>query len=226
MYPMPELTVEEIVKIGGEGSEQLAIECRGDIRTFLNRLKYKTETPDVFETPREFVEIMLNHPRPVEFINRTVHEHGYTWAIIQENYTDAKGLTMEQFADVTDSFSLADIYDTKLYKDNSWDILFHYFILAACVYPCSIIHGRINTRRLRAGSMWTKFQNMCMRAKKITSTLLSRECLITLRTYVEHGHFEILKEYSLDPSAVDVMNHLGRTKLRPKMIEQAKKFLR
>jgi hypothetical protein len=226
IYAMPEMSIEDLIKLGGKGSEQLASECHGDIRMFMNRLKYNTDSPDSFETPREFVEIMLNHPRPVDFINRTVHEHGYTWAVIQENYVDTKKITMDEIAEVADSHSLADVYDTKLYKDNSWDTLFHYFVLAACVYPCSIIHGRLNTRKLRAGSLWTKFQNTCMRAKKITSTRLSRESLVILRVYVEHGQFEILKDYSLEPSAIDVMNHLGQTKLRPKMVEQAKKFLR
>ena len=65
-----------------------------------------------------------------------------------------------------------------------------------------------------------------MRAKKISSTGLGRESLFVVRVYVEHALFDILKEYRLDPSAIDVLNHIGLSKLRPKLVDQAKKFLR
>ena len=226
LYAMPPLTVDQLVALGGPSSRPLAEKCQGDVRSFLTRLKYGSDDQDVFETPREFVEKLLTCRHPTDYLQKTVHEHGYTWAMIQENYIDTKGITLEEAARLTESLSLADVYDTVIYRENAWDTLFPYFINEACVTPCSIIRTRLPTKKLRAGSIWTKFQNACMRAKKISSTGLGRESLFVVRVYVEHALFDILKEYRLDPSAIDVLNHIGLSKLRPKLVDQAKKFLR
>lgn len=226
LYAMPIMTVDQLVALGGEASRSLAETCRGDVRSFLTRLKYGSDDQDIFETPREFVEKLLTCRHPTDYLQKTVHEHGYTWAMIQENYIDTKGLTLDDAARLTESLSLASVYDTVIYRENAWDTLFPYFIMAACVTPCMIIGARLSTKKLRAGSIWTKFQNACMRAKKISSTGLSHESLSVVRVYVEHAQFQILKEYRLDPSAIDVLNHIGLTKLRPRLVDQAKKFLR
>ena len=231
MYPMPIMPPEKIVELAPKNhpaARELAEACRGDIRTFLRSLVHKSDAPDTFETPREFVNRLLSSRTPAKFISHTIHEHGYVWGMIEENYTDTSGITLEECAKLTDSLSFADIYDHKIYRDGSWDTLMPCFALAACVIPCVIMNGRLGTKRLRAGSMWTKYQNACMRAKKIAATRMSREALIALRAYVEHEQYTVFNDYPhLDASVIDVLNHIviGQ-KLKPRSVERAKTHLR
>ena len=231
MYPMPEMTPEALTALAPPGHPRahiLAQKCRGDVRAYIQSLTFETDDPDIFETPREFVEKLLTEPVPSRFLDRTVHEHGYVWGMIQENYVDTKGVTLETCADLTESLSLADVYDTKIYADGAWDTLMPYFIEAACIRPCAYIGGRLGTKRLRAGSMWTKYQNMCMRAKKISATRLSHDALLTLRMYIEYEQYDIMRDYAyLDASVVDVLNHIiiGR-KMKTRSVERAKTYIR
>jgi hypothetical protein len=231
MYPLTEMTPEQLIALAPPGhprSHILAEKCRGDVRVYLQSLLFESDDSDIFETPREFVEKLLTDPNPVRFMGRTVHEHGYVWGMIQENYVDTRGLTLETCADLTDSLSLADMYDTKIYADGAWDTLMPYFIEAACIRPCAYINTRLGLKRLRAGSMWTKYQNMCMRAKKISGTRLSHDALMTLRVYIEHEQYDVLRDYAyLDASVIDVLNHIviGR-KMKTRSVERAKTYIR
>ena len=128
---------------------------------------------------------------------------------------------------MADAFSLADIYDTRIYADGSWDALMPYFILTGCVEPCFLMRQKLGTARLRSGSLWTKFQNMCMRSKRIQETRLGHDVLHVIRMYIERGQLELLDYYRLNASAIDVLNHIviGQ-KLKPKVVETAKKHVR
>jgi len=230
LYPMPIMPPEKIAELAPKhpAARELAKMCRGDIRSFLRSLDHTSDAPDTFETPREFVERLLSSRTPAKFISHTIHEHGYVWGMIEENYTDTSGITLEECAKLTESLSCADIYDHKIYRDGTWDTLMPCFSLSACVIPCVIMNGRLGTKRLRAGSMWTKYQNACMRAKKIATTRMSREALVTLRSYVEHEQYAVLDDYPhLDASVVDVLNHIViDQKLKPRSVERAKTHLR
>ena len=131
---------QKITAIPSENPEEFCIQCK-DATKFLPK--------DIFETPLEFVQQLLVYPRPTDYFHRTVHEHGYTWGVIQDNYVDAKKITMEECANITESISLADVYDTVIYNEGAWDTLMPYFIESACIRPCMTLKGRINTQRLR-----------------------------------------------------------------------------
>ena len=135
MYPMPVMTPEQIEALAPNHprAKELSVSCRGDVRFFLNGLKHVSDSLDAFKTPREIVEDILTTPRPSEYLSKTLHEHGYVWAMIQENYVDTKGITLETCARMADAFSLADMYDTRIYAEGSWDALMPYFILTGCV---------------------------------------------------------------------------------------------
>lgn len=230
MYPMPVMTPEEIVLLAPPNhphAKRLADKCRGDVRIFIQSLTHDSDESDAFKTPREIVEDLVTCRSPIIYLTKTVHEHGYVWGMIQENYLDAKAITIDTCADIADSHSLADMYDTKIYADGAWDTLMPYFLESACVRPCMLMKNSLNPVRMRAGSMWTKFQNMCMRRKKIRETRMTHEALQTIRCYVEHGLFHMLDEYKLDASDVDVLNHIVVCqKLKPRTVEQAKKHVR
>jgi len=223
LFPAPILSTEELTKITGVENPQLD---NGDLRSFLIRTIYKTDHKDIHESPLDLIKSMFKSEKPIEYLHRSIHEHGYTMGVIQENYVDAKKISIEECADISDSLGLADIYDTIIYRNGAWDTLMPYFIISGCVSPVVTINGRLDTKKLRPGSVWSKFQNICMRLKKIESTGLSRDCLTVIRKYIEHSDLSILKDYKMDPSAIDILNHLGKPKLRPKLVEQAKKILR
>jgi hypothetical protein len=229
LYQMPIMKPEDIAKLAPEhpNAVQLAHVCKGDVRAFLRSLKHTSDAPDAFKTPCEIVTDLLTIERPVEYMTKTLHEHGYVWAMIQENYVDTKGLAMNTCADIAESFSLADMYDEKIYSDGMWDNLMPYFILSGCVTPCALMKQKLSTTRLRSGAMWSKFQNTCMRSKRIQETRLSHDALCLLRMYIERGEFEMLDHYRLNTSAVDAMNHIviGQ-KLKPRLVENAKKHVR
>lgn len=225
-WPMKVMSIDEILTATNTSDRSLAEKCHGDVRSYMIQLVNKSDTKDIFETPIEFVQQLLVHPRPIDYFDRTVHEHGYTWGVIQDNYVDAKKISIEECAYVAESLSLGDVYDTVIYSEGAWDTLMPYFIESACIRPCTILNGRINIQRLRPGSLWSKFQNVCMRLKKIASTRMDRDALTVIRKYIECEKMEILKDYPLDPSAIDILNHLGTPKLRPKLVDQAKKIVR
>ena len=229
LYEMPVMTREQIALLAPTHpkAKDLAVSCRGDVRSFLRSLTHASDAPDAFKTPREIVTDLVMCPRPSKYLETTLHEHGYVWNMIQENYVDAKCITIETCTEITESMSIADVYDTKIYADGAWDTLIPYFVLHGCVTPCHLMNQKLNPVRMRAGAMWTKFQNVCMRRKKIRETGLSHEELQTVRAYVEHGLFDILDEYKLDAASIDVINHIvvGQ-KLKPKAVDQAKKHVR
>ena len=229
LYEMPVMTPEQIEKIAPTHphAKELAHACRGDVRAFVRSLTHASDAADAFKTPREIVTDLVTCAEPSHYLTTTLHEHGYVWNMIQENYVDAKGITLDTCADIAESMCLADAYDTKIYADGAWDTLMPYFVLHGCVLPCHLMDHKLNPVRMRSGAMWTKFQNACMRRKKIRETGLSHEELRTIRVYVEHGLYDILDVYSLDAAAIDVMNHIviGQ-KLKPKAVEQAKKHVR
>lgn len=229
LYEMPIMKPEAIAGLAPEHPDalELAHACKGDVRAFLRSLKHTSDRPDTFKTPREIVTDLLTSKVPSEYLTKTLHEHGYVWAMVQENYVDTKGLTMDTCATIAESFSLADVYDQKIYSDGMWDNLMSYFVLTGCVTPCALMNQKLSTSRLRSGAMWTKFQNMRMRAKRIQETRLGHDALSILRLYVEQGEFDLLDHYKLNASAIDAMNHIviGQ-KLKPRLVENAKKHVR
>jgi len=229
LYKMPVLPSEKIAQLGKHHPDAyiLACECQGDIRFFLQSLLHRSDARDVFKTPLEIVQDLFTCPNPLKFLSETLHEYGYVASTVQENYVHAKNITIETCADLSESQSLADVYDDMMYRNGSWDCIMPYFLTAGCIYPARLINRTLSPKTIRPGTTWTKFQNMCMRRKKIRETRLDVEALRVIRTYVEHAQFDILREYKLTDSMIDVLNHvaLGH-KLKPKLVEYAKKHVR
>ena len=94
----------------------------------------------------------------------TLHEHGYSWAVVQENYPDGPNLTMDGIADIAEMMSMADLIDENIYRTQNWDQT-QFFIVEAVFMPAFIIKKTL--KKLRPGSLWTKFQNYCMKRKKL-----------------------------------------------------------
>lgn len=170
-FPIP--GPEKIFKIVSElrpnalhaAIHELAARADGSVRCVLQGLDFKTDAPDNFTEPKKDLEVILvrgvkgNAPA----LDR-LHEHGYSWGVVQENYPDAPHATLCDIATMADMMSRADIIDEHIYKTGMWDLA-PYFAVQAVFAPALIIKKTL--KKLRPGSMWTKYQNFCMKKKKL-----------------------------------------------------------
>ena len=118
--------------------------------------------------------------------------------------------------------------DEKIY-DGNWHLL-PLFNLHAVLYPARSINHRLSAEDLRPGSMWTKYQNMCMRQKKLKNIFqknLDIDGLMLLRDYCQGGDPTMLKYYRFDSQDLDVLNHIAIVnKIKPRVMTQLKKSLK
>ena len=139
--------------------------ANGSVRFVLQALEFNSDAPDNFQEPKHDLEVLfVKGVRGVRPTIGTLHEHGYSWAVVQENYPDAPNLTMDDIADVAVMMSTADIIDDHIYRTQDWDQT-QFFVVQAVFSPAAIIKKTL--KKLRPGSLWTKFQNYCMKRKKL-----------------------------------------------------------
>jgi hypothetical protein len=167
----------------------------------------------------------------MDYFGKTIHEHGYTWDIVHENYTDSENADL---VFVTECMSQADVLDTEIYKGN-WDLI-PFFSSISTVAPALQINHSLDRSKIRSGSAWTKFGNYKMRHMKYVS--MSNRCqykvdvdsLMLLKLYCQCDRekaLDICKEYKIGSSDMDVINHLALlNKLKPKELQSIKKSLK
>jgi hypothetical protein len=238
---IPWRSVSEIAEIGKGRAptntlKRLAEECNGDVRRFLQALEFTTDFHDTFQTPRQFIYSLLSNDspevNPVTFIGDHVHEHGYLYGVVQENYVDAQGITLDEIADIAESLSRASVVDDLIY-DGAWELM-PYFTVDACIWPAFKLEHRLDTTKMRPGSMWTKFQNGRMRTKKVralsrrtTTHTLDVHALLVLRDYCVADSpeaIQLLNDYELENQDLDVMNHIALDrKIKAKALATLKK---
>jgi len=167
-YPIP--TPEKIIKIinflkpvtDEKRLRKLAEEAKGSVRYVLQGLEFNSDQRDFFQEPRKDLEVLFckgaSGQKPT-----FIHEHGFSWAVVQENYPDGN-LSLDQIAELAENMTDVDIIDEKMYREQSWYIL-PYFVSLAIFKPALLVQKTL--KKLRPGSLWTKFQNECMKRKKI-----------------------------------------------------------
>ena len=225
---VPRRTPEAIASLAPEnpGAPQAALKCRGNIQNFFDYLAY-SDTKDVFKSSKEIVADILCTQGPFDF-SQTIHEHGHVCDVIHGNYLSSKGC---QIPEVIESLSIADVYDTTMYK-GGWDLM-QYYIAAGIATPKYHMGSPLVPDTLKAGSGWTKYGNYKMRQQKLKniqaghSTRLGIEELAVIRQYAASGNLEPLTEYKIAPSDFDVMNHLALgNKMKPNEVMRVKKKMR
>lgn len=220
-YPLLEMT-------------KFAKRARGNIRDFLCSLDFSDEK-DLFTSPKELIYNLackdVKYPlKPSKYIGHSIPEHGYSCGIIHENYMDVID-SLDGLAIIADNISLSDIYDKHIYNGR-WD-LSPWFSLHGIVIPCIKINNSLSSCNMRPGSVWTKYNNYCMRTIKTqiiyNKTSLNYDTLTSLYTLCIHLGIKvipILKYYGITKQFVDVMNHLAiKRKLNGRMLIQIKKGL-
>lgn len=170
-YPIP--TPEKIEKIVFSKKPEadrakvaeLAAKARGSVRFVLQGLEFQSDEPDNFQEPKRDLEVLLvRGAKGVRPTISTLHEHGYSCAVVQENYVDAPNLSLAEIADVAEMLSTADTVDEHIYRTQSWDLT-QLFVVESVFRPAHVINKSL--KKLRPGSLWTKFQNYCMKRKKL-----------------------------------------------------------
>jgi hypothetical protein len=150
--------------------------------------------------------------------------------MIYDNYIDGDADPCE----VLECLSRAAMLDEKIYEGN-WHLM-PYFSIESCIHPSILLNhsvpGPDPGPDIRPGSIWTKFQNTCMRLKKVDTMCrrsprqhLDIDALMLLRDIFEKDQGDVLiKDYKLEPQDFDVLNHLCIIrKLKPKLISALKK---
>jgi hypothetical protein len=204
-----------------------AYRSHGNIRNFFSYLD-GYDMMDDFKTPKEFISEVLSNVGPLEILD-SVSEHGHIWDIFQENYPDSKGINL---AKVSESFSVADLYDNHIYQSGNWNLM-PYFVAHALTIPKSHLGEPLDKNKIRPGSCWTKQGNCKMRNQKyneirVKSRMgLGIEELCLLKKYAEKGDISKLVDYNITPQDFDVINHLAvGNGLKQKDVTRVKKVLK
>lgn len=232
IYEFPVPTPERIREIVPDATDDTIAYANGDLRWVIQATEFRSDLMDDFRGPKDLVQMMVARNsvfRPTELLGTQVPEPGHISSILHENYIEGKGRPEV----ITEYLSVADVFDSKIY-DGNWDLL-PYFNLWGVVLPANEI-GHSLGKNLRPGSSWTKYQNACMRAKRLQTISnrtpgksISMDCILMLRDYAESGTDEavaLLREYGITASDLDVLNHLSPLrKIKAKTMTFLKKCL-
>tara|TARA_R110002073_G_scaffold57237_2_gene145635 strand:- start:322 stop:1347 length:1026 start_codon:yes stop_codon:yes gene_type:complete len=221
---VPKAEVSDMLKIAKKGAQflNLAILCDGNIRNFLNALEFNA-VPDNFAKPKEIVKGLLSDPSsdPWSILSTGVTDHGYMWSIMHENSL----LSPNWDCRISDSMSLADVYDGLLFSGN-WDFM-SYFMLDAFIVPSLQIDNSIQSSSIKPGSSWTKYNNQKMRIKKVKNMRLDIDRIHTIKELCRvksENHMDVLKYYNVTRQDVDIINHLAlMNKIKPRELTSLKK---
>jgi hypothetical protein len=230
-YEFPIPTVEQLKAIAPTASDEVIRSARGDVRWVLQSLNFKSEFKDDFKSPREFITSLVSRAstvNPVAFVGHPASEPGNIVSILNANYTDSPKI---DHAKVADLFSIADIIEDKVYSGD-WELM-PYFNLFGCIMPAVEI-GHTLSGNLKPGVTWTKYQNMCMRRKRIKSMFeriqgsnLDMDGALLIRSMIEKNEdqaIELMKDYGFQKEDVDILNHLSYTnKIKAKTVSHIKK---
>jgi len=222
---MPRRT-PEVLSTLEPNSYHAAVRSKGNIRNFYDYLNCSDEK-DVFKTSKEIVADILSAPGAFD-LSQTVHEHGHVCDVIHGNYLSTKS---EAHASIVDSLSVADTYDTRMYKGD-WEFM-PYYVTTGIAIPKYHMESQLDQETIKPGSAWTKYGNFRMRQQKLKniqnthSTKLGIEELEVVRRYATTGDLGPAVAYGLQPGDFDVMNHLALgNKLKPSEVMRIKKKLR
>jgi hypothetical protein len=236
------LVLDDIITIGTKRFPKLsnqyikrcAIDCKGNIRHFLYLLENFTSKRDLFKSPKDLVYDLVcqdGEVDPRDYIGKHVTEHGYSWGIIHENYTDIPDINIEQMAEY---MSHADLKDVDIYNGYSHANIFSLF---GVILPAISIDHRLEREHMRPGSAWTKFNNYKMRFRRYQSmtnrkikSIMDVDSLMVISQYCKNdpnGVIDLLNVYGFESADIDMMNHISlMNKIKPRILQTIKNKLK
>jgi len=230
-YNFPVPTHEDIKNIFPAASDVIIEESDGDLRWVQHALQFKSDFKDDFKGPKDFVTSLVSRKttiNPSKFIGKPLAEPGNMASILNANYLDSPNVNYENVSEI---LSQADIIEDIVYSGD-WELM-TYFNMWGCIFPAIEI-GHTLGSELKPGSSWTKYQNMCMRKKKIKAmyeriprTPLDTQGVMLIMSYIETDEkkaIELMKEYGFKKEDIDMLNHLCMKKnLKAKTVCYLKK---
>jgi hypothetical protein len=232
-YEFPIYSREELKRIVPGATDETIDASGGDIRWILQASRFKSDFKDDFQGPKEFVASLVSknsNVNPIQFIGQPIAEPGNMASILNANYLDSPTVNYEI---VSDLFSSADIIDMIVYS-GEWEFM-PYFNMWGCILPAIEI-GHTLGQNLKPGSSWTRYQNMCMRRKKIKAMYeripqLKQDIdgVLLIMDYIEKDEnkaIELMKEYGFKKEDIDLFNHITPLrKLKAKTVNLLKKSI-
>jgi len=208
----------------------------GNLSNFIFSLGF-THSKDVFKQPKELIHDLICHNSkkptdPMNYIGKSISEHGFSSAIIHENYPNGIA-DCETAAMIMDNISISDTIDNELYKGN-WEYS-EYYNLHGIICPSLLINHGVDVNKVRPGSVWTKYNNFKMRSNKLQNIItrthgLCMEKLILVGTICNKQKLDtipLLLSYGVISSDIDVINHISfRKKIKSKTTQEIKKKLK
>jgi len=222
---MPQRSPELIATLAPD-SLDAAKKCRGNIRNFFDYLNY-SDDKDIFKTSKDIISDILCTPGNFN-LSQNIHEHGHICDVFHSNYLNSNTIHPE----IIDSLSIADKYDTLMYKGD-WDFM-HYYIVSGIAIPKLYMDSVLKPEDIKPGSAWTKYGNFKMRQQKLKN-IQKRQChsnigveeLSVIRMYAANGNYDNIVSYNLNSSDFDVMNHLALgNKMKQSEVMRVKKKIR
>ena len=160
---------------------------------------------DLFKTTKEFMDEILSEKGKFDFddlLKNSLDEPGNRMGIVQENYTQTKGITMKEASTIADHLVDADYWDTIMYSSMYNEQIHQQFIVSAILGPCKIIKNRIPSEKIACARVWTKDFNM--RLKKSLEKHWVRSDQETMQV-LRHKP-EIIPEYCTNSSGIHFIN--------------------
>ena len=232
-YEFPTSSREDLKRIVPGATDAILDASGGDIRWVIQSTEFKSDFKDDFHGPKDFLLSLVStktNASPMKYIGQPIAEPGNIASILNANYLDYSNVNYEN---VSEYFSQADILDAAIYA-GEWDLM-PYFNVWGCILPAIEIGHTLGTN-LKSGSSWTKYQNMCMRRKKIKAmyervprTTQDIDGILLLMDYIEKDEekaIELMKEYGIKKEDVDLFNHISpKRKLKTKTVSHLKKSI-
>ncbi len=209
---------EDEINVLWPGHPEASRRCNGNLHNF-NFYKQFSYDKDTFRNPKDIINDLLTKKQST-YITDSLEEHGHSMSVVHENYTDAK-IDIHEMVNIAEGVSMADIYDTEIYKTN-WEFI-KYFQVSGIAVPCYYINGSLKTKNIRAGSCWSKHNNMKMRHGKIRKFKLDINTLVCILDFIKNDP-KLALHYDIQPSDIDVLNHLRlRQKFKASEVQSLKK---
>ena len=226
--PVPPPSKEAINSIGTKEHWE---SCNGDIRKYKQLSRGHSDKKDIFVQPKSIAEGILtnNLKLSLESLLSDVSQHGSVWGIIHQNAWKTKGIDM---LELTETMSLSDYIDTKIY-DGNWS-LYPYFLASAVALPKVLIGDESTSALLlEPASAWSKHNNIAMRRNKLRK-ILSRSrrgtSQITDLEALSHvmlcSSIEEMYSYRILPSDIDFLNSISVRRSKKKQSDSIKRQLK
>ena len=177
---------------------------------------------DIFQTTKEFMEDILTEKgnfKINDIMGLHIDEPGNRMGIVQENYTHAKGITIDEISRIADHLVDGDFWDTMMYSPNYTEHIHEQFVISAIVNPCAIIQNRIPVNKMAAARVWTKDFNM--RLKKSLEKYWTHSDQYTLQ--VLRMKPEFIPEYCKNSAGIHLINQTSMSsKIKTDVMKELK----